>query len=791
MNKSSGGFASCGSFKIVLFCSFLFVTFLSISCGNKAFANEATSHFRITTCAEVSLDNGVTYGTIKNKLGSNGVKYYWPIYTYKDKYDEYEYSKSTDDANESVNIDVENGCISTWWAYWPGANELYRGGLRIRIDESGITDKIKNISNIKFRFRSTVNLVPLNGVYWSVVDYRTIWNDQNNDPRYNKVIGFCTPNQDCPITTSMYGTLEQATTGRDMDRIEEVAWNSKSFLSDVGTISLYTGDTTTLSYGVTMNYAVKNTILGNNIVDIKRCDAAGNNCGVSSRASVDSFVQLVYKSAPKHNLTAYARPDTSSYFNANGAVTTKKSEGWTNKKTVNYNGSATVTTDGFNPAGYTWNKWGTSCNSVTTRNCTKNNITSDTEVFAYYTRNSFQGHAYVSNTPDFGNGTSRAQTGWVSNDKDVSTEIDCPNNGCSVYFWLKLLTVAGSGKTSYQYGKQINNGTVNWLPSSTTYYNIAPSKVKDGQNATYIRGASGNGQNEPLNPGDKICYYLKFKPYGSLSNDTYKTISACATAKETTFKGKSNISGATSSNMDYQSANKTITSTISNCSSISGCKVSFSHWLKRSGSSGATAYTISRTSNLTGDDRGIENDRGIQNNSNLKSGTFDSSEAEVFNSGTLTLYPGMVVCETLKFKTSNTSSGKDVSTTVCASALGKAQPDPGEDGSNAFIKIEVKNNNVKKYNTFGHIVYAKPGDELTYRATYDPILQYTYYLIPQKMRINGGTIYPTSGTNSTSSLGTMFDSNKGSLKGWNNAFSIQRKFSSQEDNFDGASTLSN
>ena len=140
-------------------------------------------------------------------------------------------------------------------------------------------------------------------------------------------------------------------------------------------------------------------------------------------------------------------------------------------------------------------------------------------------------------------------------------------------------------------------------------------------------------------------------------------------------------------------------------------------------------------------------------------------------SGTYKLYPGMVVCEILSFKVSPDDKN-DKKVTLCASALGNAQPTGSDD--NALLKIKVKNERIS--NNFQSEVYARPGDNLAYKTTYNPILQYTYNLKAQQMRINGGTIYPVNDTNTATKLGDLFNANNGNLADWNNAFSVQKGF---------------
>ena len=219
---------------------------------------------------------------------------------------------------------------------------------------------------------------------------------------------------------------------------------------------------------------------------------------------------------------------------------------------------------------------------------------------------------------------------------------------------------------------------------------------------------------------------------------------------------------------------------VNNCSSTTGCKVTFTHSLRRDMGDKASSYTIKRSSNMS---YNSTVKRGV-NGGALASTSFNGTGT--VRSETLTLYPGMVVCESMSF-TTNVNKGQRVTTTACAHAYGDAQPpDPDPDGPNgdqAFVNIKVKNTDASTtYHNYQRTVYAKPGDKLSWLGTYNPILQYTIYLVPNKMQINSGTIHNGNGTN----LITLFNSYRGSLPTWKNGFSIQV---GRDSNFN--STISN
>ena len=217
---------------------------------------------------------------------------------------------------------------------------------------------------------------------------------------------------------------------------------------------------------------------------------------------------------------------------------------------------------------------------------------------------------------------------------------------------------------------------------------------------------------------------------------------------------------------------------INDCSS-SGCKVKFSHSLRRKGGSATTEYSVNRVSNY--DKEGVDTKTLVSNKTEDFSGVENGTGKEEYNE-ILTLKPGQVVCETLSFK--DDSGENTIKTTACASALGNAQPpdpdnpDNPEDpsslsGDSSFINIKVRNESITAYNKFQREVYAKPGDSLEFRATYNPVLQYTYYLKPEKMRVDNGTIYPESGINKTSTLSAMFNLYSGdSYPNWNNGMRV-------------------
>lgn len=387
-----------------------------------------------------------------------------------------------------------------------------------------------------------------------------------------------------------------------------------------------------------------------------------------------------------------------------------------------------------------------------------------TEGYFCFSLNNFEAQASVAEGTNWTGTSNRAVTGWVTGDKSVSINVECKNDGCNTNFWLQLRSKTSSSSTNYQIGESSNGGNTTWSKQQST---------TPGSGGVYLLGESDNiGKKVTLKPGQSICEKLKFYPIGN----TAKIVTACAEAKVTTFYSKSSVSGDTSGTTDFLSRTDDPTErvTINDCSPVSGCKVKFTHAMKTNDTGiGSSTYRIERTSNLTDENSG----RQIASNSEIKTGTFNGPEKSgknVNTSSELTMYPGMIVCERIFFKPNNKPATIDddktwASTRICVYALGEAR-----DGSSdeTYLNIKVRNTDVSGYNEFQSEVYAKPGDNVQYRATYNPVLQYAYYLIPRKMSINGGTIYPTDRLNFDDRLWQMFNASS-SLPGWNNAFNIE------------------
>ena len=204
-------------------------------------------------------------------------------------------------------------------------------------------------------------------------------------------------------------------------------------------------------------------------------------------------------------LTAYAAVrgtfnatnDTRTYLTDEGSTTTNRGDSWTKSGKVKYGGNAKVDTSKFNPTGYSWYKWGSSCDDATTRDCARNNLTADTNVYAYYTRNHFKGQARVFEGDSI-SGNAKANTGYVDSDSTQNAEMECANSGCKATNDLYLKTIAGSGKTNF------SSNASSLLHSSPYAPSASGTKIKEITMTLY--------------PGGSACYHITFKPYGSLSN---------------------------------------------------------------------------------------------------------------------------------------------------------------------------------------------------------------------------------------------------------------------------------
>lgn len=236
---------------------------------------------------------------------------------------------------------------------------------------------------------------------------------------------------------------------------------------------------------------------------------------------------------------------------------------------------------------------------------------------------------------------------------------------------------------------------------------------------------------------DKIKYHRDNLIY--VPNKNYSNKYSCVTAKKvpSQFSGRSRV-GSSESNLNHNTAwtntgRANAKYSITNCSD-SGCSATIAHGLKRNSGEGATAYTITRDTNipmgsLPGGSGASLNSGHTENFSGTSNGSGVRERTTTY-----TLKPGQYVCETITFKPNNNevSPPGDVSTTACAFAL----PTPAASG----LSISVLNEDVDAYSNWTNQVYAKPKDTVDWRATYNATAQKYASNEPQKMVINGGKV---------------------------------------------------
>lgn len=215
-----------------------------------------------------------------------------------------------------------------------------------------------------------------------------------------------------------------------------------------------------------------------------------------------------YYDLKKFTLTAYAnsleKDKNGDYIKLNGGKSIDSAQ-------AKYGSNASVTSAGFNPDGYSWYRWGDSCDRETDRRCTRNNLTSDKNVYAYYIKNKFKGQASVTS------GGRTETTGFVNtNKKDANAallKVDCPESGCSASFALSLMPEAGSGETTYTIygnGNQIAGHIQRVVKPATAGTDVYTVTVD-------------------MQAGDLVCYKMEFSTVPVEGKKA--TVEACAAAE--------------------------------------------------------------------------------------------------------------------------------------------------------------------------------------------------------------------------------------------------------------------
>lgn len=313
---------ACGVFVSVFFICFSYLS--PKTYADDEIALTANSYYSTKTCVQVKKDNG-SYGSINDILGSDGIKKNWP-------------NNTSITSNDYASIDKTNDCIVTKKEY---DSTNYLGHYTVEIFEPVLT-KLGGAKELTFKFTSEIVWNPNQGITWSAVDYRTIYNngsDNRNSNKYNEVVGFCENAGNCPINTSMDGTME---TEEKVKKIGNIQYG-RIFQAGSKEITVSTHTNSGIQnpwFGVTSNYAVNNSFKDNDTVYILRCDGEGADCGVAGRerASADAVINVLYRSYIRNEFSGRARVQegTGSY----DSTTNKSSSGYILGK----NGSANTIT---------------------------------------------------------------------------------------------------------------------------------------------------------------------------------------------------------------------------------------------------------------------------------------------------------------------------------------------------------------------------------------------------------------------------------------------------------------
>ena len=319
----------------------------------------------------------------------------------------------------------------------------------------------------------------------------------------------------------------------------------------------------------------------------------------------------------------------------------------------------------------------------------------------------------------------------------------------------KRIDVSGAGTS---------NGTNIWLYEKNT----TPAQrwwLFDISNQT--SGASTESPvsagTEILLPGQKKCHNLKFKPAGSTSNTWVDPVGVCASAKDITFSGYSEVyvtnNSNTNSSTGWKSSGDISDNTawleLKNCND--GCTVKFNHKIKQNDFQKNFSPSNWKITGTGADE-----------------GTFSNgAEKVVKTSDNITIKTGQVKCSTLKFEnkiTYNNSTNKQVITTastrVCVYATGTV-------GSTIDMKAGKSASKLVDAPSSDPI-YAKPTDIIYLKGTYTPTVQSTHNLVPKT--ITGAILI----NDNTRTLKNAF-----TYKGltWRNTFSIYANSSPKSISF--------
>ncbi len=372
----------------------------------------------------------------------------------------------------------------------------------------------------------------------------------------------------------------------------------------------------------------------------------------------------------------------------------------------------------------------------------------------------FYGIATVSNSDSSVTDT----TGWSDDDDTASIDIPSGDSGVNATFKIRLRSNKnGNTDTAYYHWRnKLNSGK--W----SEFSDFKKKRVAAKKHKNYESGTSIISATKKVELGKKTCYQLNFGATGATNYSAVK-LKACAKAKITTFTGFTllKVAGVNEYWTNYGASNTTSNIHVT-CTYSNPCKISFLHGLKTNYSKGSTKYFIQRYGSNNSISNKVLKGKSPLDSSNTKLNGPVQGGIVVYEGEQLTVYPGMKVCEKISFYNSNDPDDRDqVDRGICFYAEGNAR----DYSDAAFLNLTIKNENVNNYKEYRtNDVYAKPGDTISFNASYNPTLQWAYALYPDYMQINGGAIY-TNNNNPKKSLGGMFNDKIGSLK-WKNGFAV-------------------
>ena len=419
----------------------------------------------------------------------------------------------------------------------------------------------------------------------------------------------------------------------------------------------------------------------------------------------------------------------------------------------------------------------------------------------------FVGQARVFEGANMGDASGKASTGYVSSgDKTANLEIECPDSGCWASFSLDLVRKKGGvGNKNVTYTvRRSANGTQKTILTKTT--NAIKTEGTTGSPGVYQRhGTSGNTMAERLKPGDEVCYSLEFNNNSGNSSGK-STVKACAKAVKKpenykyagrarilelndggtawTVKSESDKSGTTGFTYKENKKVKVILS----CP-MTGCDTTFSLDVVKlmQDNNDPTNYNIYRFKNGTKTEIIRTNDKGegvqfnrpvegannaiLRDNNTELHGTV-KPRYRLDNSHIASVYwikermvPGDEVCYKMVTKVSDNK----------ATATVEACVDAVNDGGDYETLLDMKVRNDTLDTDYVEKVYAKPGDKLTYRSTYEPLAQAAIDFRVGEMEIREKDYsYKTISNVNNKTIKDLFNENRGEFAEWNNDYFVSK-----------------